>query len=117
MNLLQTLFGPPLPSVNAVELDEKLKNGKRPLVVDVRQPEEFRAGHINGAKLIPLGELGGRLKELSKDREIVCVCASGNRSHSATMMLIRAGYQAVNMQGGMFAWRRSNLLVKKGEAA
>ena len=83
MNLLQTLFGPPLPSVSALDVSEKLKSPKRPLVLDVRQPEEFRAGHIVGAKLIPLNELGRRLNELPKDREIVCVCASGSRSGSA----------------------------------
>ena len=113
MNLLQSLFGPPLPSVSAAELGEKLKNGKRPLVVDVRQPEEYRTGHINGAKLIPLGELGGRMKELPKDREIVCVCATGNRSRSATKMLIRAGYNAVNVKGGMVSWSGNGFTTKK----
>ena len=67
MDLMKSLFGPPMPSVSATELSEKLKNGKRPLVLDVRQPDEFRRGHINGAKLIPLGELSGRLKELPKN--------------------------------------------------
>lgn len=114
MNLLQTLFRPPLPSVSVAELSEKLKNGKRPLVVDVRQPEEFRAGHINGAKLIPLGELGRRLKELPKDREIVLVCATGNRSRSATKLLLREGYNALNMNGGVMAWSRNGLSMKKG---
>ena len=66
MNLLQSLFGASLPMVNAMELNEKLKNGRRPLVLDVRQPDEYRSGHISGAKLIPLGELGRRLKELPK---------------------------------------------------
>ena len=83
MNLLSSLFGPRLPSLKAGELNEKLKNGKRPLVIDVRQPEEYREGHIAGSKLIPLGELGKRINELPKDREIVCVCASGSRSQSA----------------------------------
>ena len=103
--------------VSAAELNEKLRNGKRPLVVDVRQPDEYRSGHISGAKLIPLGELGRRMQELPRDREIVCVCASGNRSRSATSLLVREGYQALNMQGGMFAWRRSSFPVRKGTAA
>ena len=114
MNLLSSLFGPPLPSMNANELNEKLNNGKRPLVIDVRQPEEYRAGHITGSKLIPLGDLSKRIHELPKDREIVCVCASGSRSHSATKILVGAGYTAVNMQGGMFMWQRAQLPVKKG---
>lgn len=114
MNLLQSLFGPPMPSVSAAELNEKMKQPKRPLVLDVRQPEEFRTGHIIGAKLIPLGELGRRLGELPKDKEIVCVCASGSRSSSATKMLVRAGYNAVNMKGGMTSWSYTGLSMKKG---
>jgi rhodanese-related sulfurtransferase len=116
MNLLEKIFGKPLPSMSAVELDEKLKNGKRPLVLDVRQKEEYRSGHIAGAKLIPLNELGRRMKDLPQSREIVCVCASGNRSGSATRMLTGAGYNAINMKGGMSAWRRANLAVKKGDS-
>jgi rhodanese-related sulfurtransferase len=114
MNLLSSLFGAPLPSLNAAELNEKLKNGKRPLVIDVRQPDEYRAGHIAGSKLIPLGELGKRISELPKDKEIVCVCASGSRSRSATKYLVGAGYNAFDMSGGMFAWQRAQLPIKKG---
>ena len=113
MELMKALFGSPLPSVSATELSEKLKNGKKPLVVDVRQPGEYRSGHINGAKLIPLGELSGRLKELPKNKEIVLVCASGSRSRSATKILVREGYEAVNMNGGMISWSRGGLSIKK----
>jgi len=117
MNLLTSLFGSPLPSLNAVELNEKLKNEKRPLVVDVRQPEEYRTGHIAGSKLIPLNDLSNHINELPKDKEIICVCASGSRSQSATKFLVNAGYNAFNMQGGMFMWQRSQLPVKKGNSA
>lgn len=113
MNVLQSLFGPPMPSVSAVELNEKLKAPKRPFVVDVRQPDEFRTGHIISAKLIPLGELGSRMNELPKDKEIVCVCATGSRSRSATKMLIRAGYNAVDMKGGMMSWSSKGFTTKK----
>ena len=113
MDLMKALFGPPLPSVSAADLSEKLKNGKKPLVVDVRQPEEYRQGHIQGSKLIPLGQLSGRLKELPKNKEIVLVCATGSRSRSATKMLVREGYEAVNMNGGMMSWARSGLSIKK----
>jgi rhodanese-related sulfurtransferase len=54
------------------------------------------------------------MKELPKNREIVCVCRSGNRSRSAAKKLIAAGYPALNMKGGMLAWKWSNLPVKKG---
>jgi rhodanese-related sulfurtransferase len=116
MDLLGMIFGKPLPSTSAVELNDRLKNAKRPLVLDVRQPSEYRSGHIAGAKLIPLNELGSRMKELPQNREIVCVCASGNRSSSATRMLTKAGYNAINMKGGMSAWRGADLAVKKGDA-
>jgi len=117
MNLFSSLFGKPVPVTNALELSEKLKNGAHPLVLDVRQPDEYRSGHITGAKLIPLGELSRQMKKLPRSREIVCVCASGNRSRTATKMLIDAGYQAANMKGGMLAWRRASFKVKKGDAA
>lgn len=106
-----------MPSLNATELSEKLKDGKQVLVVDVRQPEEYREGHIAGSKLIPLGEFSQRVNELPKNKEIICVCASGSRSRSATKFLVNAGYNAFDMQGGMFMWQRSKLPVKKGGAA
>ena len=117
MNLFDLLFGKPVSTINAVELNDRLKHGRRPVVIDVRQPDEYRSGHIPGAKLIPLNRLNSRLKELPQNREIICVCASGNRSGSATRLLVGAGLNAVNMQGGMLAWRRASLLVKKGDAA
>jgi rhodanese-related sulfurtransferase len=117
MNFLSTLFGPPLPSPEVMELSERLKAGKRPLVLDVRQPDEYRAAHIPGAKLIPLGELYGRMNELPKSREIVCVCDSGSRSRSATKMLIKAGHNAINMRGGIHMWRQAKLVIKKGDVA
>jgi rhodanese-related sulfurtransferase len=117
MNLFELLFGKPVSTINAVKLNERLKNGKRPIVIDVRQPHEFRTGHIMGAKLIPLNKLSSRLKELPQNREIVCVCASGNRSRSATRMLVKAGFNAINMKGGMNSWRQADLPVKKGDAA
>ena len=117
MNLLSSLFGPAMPSLNAVDLSEKLKNDKQALVIDVRQPEEYREGHIAGSKLIPLGELNKRINELPKDKEIICVCASGSRSQSATKLLIVAGFDAFKMNGGMFMWQSAKLPMKKGNAA
>jgi rhodanese-related sulfurtransferase len=117
MNLFELLFGKPVSTVTSLELSEKLKNGRKPLVIDVRQPDEYRSGHIPGAKLIPLHKLGSRLNELPKNREIVCVCASGNRSGSATRLLVKSGFNAANLRGGMLSWRRARLPVRKGDAA
>lgn len=118
MNLLSKIFGAPVATVEPEEVASRVngKNGKsgKPLLLDVRQPEEYRAGHIQGSKLIPLGELQQRLNELPRDREIICVCRSGNRSGSATRLLTSAGFQAVNMRGGMIRWSQAGLPVKKG---
>jgi rhodanese-related sulfurtransferase len=114
MSFLSNLFGKPIPKLTATELNEKLKFGKHPLVLDVRQPDEFHQGHIAGAKLIPLGELRKRMKDLPQGREIVCVCASGSRSGSAAKMLSKEGFTVFDMMGGMHAWRRMKLPVQKG---
>jgi rhodanese-related sulfurtransferase len=114
MGFLSNLFGPSVPKLTATAVNEKLKFGKHPLVIDVRQPQEFDQGHIAGAKLIPLGELRKRMKDLPQGREIVCVCASGSRSRSAAKMLAKEGYAVFDMQGGMQAWRRLKLPVQKG---
>ncbi|MBI5945773.1 MAG: rhodanese-like domain-containing protein [Chloroflexi bacterium] len=113
MGFLSNLFGPSVPKLTAAELNEKLKFGKHPMVIDVRQPDEFRQGHIAGAKLIPLNDIRKRMKELPQGREIVCVCASGNRSNSAAKILAKEGYTVFDMQGGMLAWRRAKLPVQK----
>lgn len=113
MGFLSNLFGPAVPNITAEELSEKLKFGKHPLVLDVRQPDEFRSGHVTGAKLLPLGELHKKIGELPKGREIVCICATGNRSSSAAKMLAKEGFNVFNVQGGMFAWRRAKLPVQK----
>lgn len=114
MDLITRLFGKPAEALGPTEAKAKLAQKEKPFLLDVRQPEEFRAGHIQGAKLIPLGELSTRMSELPKNREIICVCRSGNRSMTATRQLNAAGYQAANLTGGMIAWSRAGLPVKQG---
>ena len=114
MNFFSSLIGEPVPTLTVMELQEKLQNGKQPFLLDVRQPEEFHLSHISGAKLIPLGELGQRIEEMPLDREIVCICATGNRSMSAVLILKKAGYTARSVKNGMTAWQMANLPIKKG---
>lgn len=114
MSFLSKLFGPSVPKLTVMELSEKLKYGKHPLIVDVRQPDEFRLGHISGAKLIPLTELYRHMSELPKGREIICICASGNRSSSASKILAKEGFTVFNVQGGMNAWKHAKLPMQKG---
>ncbi len=94
---------------------ERLSGEAVPFLLDVREPHEYVAGHIQAAVLIPLGQLAGRLAELPRDREILCICRSGARSLSATRQLQAAGYRAVNLGGGMLAWSDAGLPVARGQ--
>ena len=104
-----------MASISTQEVQAKLTNGDSPFLLDVRQPEEFRMGHIRGAKLIPLGQLARRIQEVPKGREVVCICATGHRSVPAVRRLQAAGYNASSMRNGMLAWQMARLPVLKGE--
>ena len=114
MSFLSKLFGPPVPSIDATALQAKLNEKPKPFVLDVREPSEYSAGHIAGSTLLPSHQLSSRMSELPKDREIVCVCASGSRSSSAARKLAGNGYTVLNLSGGMGQWQRAKLPVKKG---
>lgn len=114
MNILKALFGEPAPSVSADETKLQLDAKKGPFLLDVRQDFEFRDAHIKGSTLIPLSQLSARMSELPKDRPIICVCRSGGRSGRAARDLVQAGYEAVNMRGGIGAWQRAGYPLKKG---
>jgi rhodanese-related sulfurtransferase len=74
------------------------------LVLDVREPDEWAAGHVADSVHIPMGDLAGRAGELPTDRRIVAVCRSGQRSGVVTAALAGAGFDAVNLAGGLQAW-------------
>lgn len=74
-------------------------------VLDVREPGEFAGGSVPGAVNIPLGDLPRRLADVPRDRTIACLCRSGNRSGKAQSILLGKGYDAVNLTGGMLAWK------------
>jgi rhodanese-related sulfurtransferase len=114
MSFLSKLFGPPVPSIEATAAQAKLNGKPKPLVLDVREPSEYAAGHIAGSILIPLHQLSQRTSELPKDREIICVCASGSRSGSAARHLMSNGYNVLNLSGGMSRWQHAGLPIKKG---
>lgn len=114
MNFLSKLFGTATPELDAAAVQARLDGAAGPLVLDVREAYEFTSGHIPGARLMPLGTLAQRMKELPRDREIICVCHSGNRSRSAARHLASAGFKTINLRGGMIAWARAGLPVRKG---
>nr|WP_145164894.1 rhodanese-like domain-containing protein [Paenibacillus terrae] len=86
------------------EVASRLNHGEKLYMLDVREPEEWAAGHLEGAKHIPLGQLTGRLHELDKSKEIIVICRSGNRSGLACELLSEKGFDVVNMTGGMNDW-------------
>ena len=82
-------------------------------VLDVRQPAEWRHGHIRDAHNVPLMHLKSRLATIPRDKTIVTVCASGHRSNAAARTLQRAGYRVENLRGGMHAWTKAGLPVER----
>lgn len=88
------------------DLKQQIEQDKDLFVLDVRTPEEYTGDkHIAGSHLIPLDQLEQRLAEVPTDRQVACVCRSGNRSGQACALLAAKGYtKLANMQGGMKAW-------------
>jgi molybdopterin/thiamine biosynthesis adenylyltransferase/rhodanese-related sulfurtransferase len=91
--------------IEVTEVKQKLDRGDKFVLIDVREPHEYRIASIPGSKLIPLGEVGKRLDELDPQADIVVHCKSGMRSAKACGILKAAGFQHVrNMKGGILAW-------------
>jgi len=78
-------------------------------LLDVREPEEWQAGHIAGSQHIPLGQLRERLGDVPKDQTILTVCRHGNRSEAAARGLRTLGYTVENLEGGVTAWTQAGL--------
>jgi len=97
--------------IDPLELWYELRKPDRPLIIDVREPREFRQGHIPDAQSIPLMKLFGDISQVPKDRPVVFVCRGGRRSTRATYALSRQGYDNVRvLVGGMLAWETIGLL-------
>jgi rhodanese-related sulfurtransferase len=79
------------------------------LLVDVREQDEWDAGHIDGSVHIPMSQMPDRLDELDKKTMTIVVCRSGNRSGKVAAWLINRGYDALNMTGGMLSWNEEGL--------
>ena len=90
---------------------------KGALLLDVREPDEWRAGHAPPATLIPMGQVLAKTNDLPRDGTIVVVCRSGGRSAAVTDALRAGGFDAVNLAGGMSAWSAAGLSVVTAEDA
>ena len=94
-----------LPGMSPPELKRRMDSGEPFELIDVREPFEYEIARINGARLIPLGEINERLGELSEEQTIVVHCHSGKRSAQAARLLQQRGFTNVyNLEGGIDAW-------------
>jgi thioredoxin 1 len=101
MDALRTLQDKPL-EVDQAEFTAAHAEGRT--VVDVREPMEYRAGHVPGAILMPMRQVAERAGELPTDEPVYVICATGNRSQSMSEVLRRAGVEAYSVMGGTSQW-------------
>lgn len=106
----------PLPTIDVTEAERRLREDPDPpLLVDVREPNEFGAVRAPGAVLLPTSTFTTRIGELPTNRPLLVICHVGGRSAAVTGFLIRGGRTDVtNVAGGMEAWERAGLPVRSG---
>lgn len=92
-------------TISIGEFKQKLFSSESMNILDVREIEEYREGHVEGSVLIPLGILTYRADELEPDKETIVVCRSGNRSMEACKILKERGFRRVySLDGGLISW-------------
>lgn len=106
---LKKVFSKPYGTVSATDAAVLADGGA--ILLDVREPREWQAGHAPRARHIPLDEIPRRAGELPRGRPVVTVCRSGARSARAAALLARQGREVSNLAGGMHAWARAGLPV------
>jgi rhodanese-related sulfurtransferase len=105
-----------VPALDPLYADIRRRDIVRPaLLVDVRERDEFVAMRVEGCLFIPMSQLGVRVDEIPKDRPVMVICATGNRSTTATAFLLQHGWEDVaSVAGGIDGWHRLGLPVKRG---
>lgn len=114
--LLLALVGcaPKLAYKNVSVGDLKAASEANYVILDVRRPDEYAAGHVPGARLLPVDEVASREVELSKDTTYYVICHSGNRSKVASETLAKAGFKDIrNVEGGIQAWEAAGYPVER----
>jgi rhodanese-related sulfurtransferase len=101
-----------IPEVDVVALEDAQARGAA--ILDVRQPDEYSAGHVAGAVLIPLDQLEARTAEVPRGGELYVICAVGGRSARAVAYLASQGIEATNVAGGTRAWIEAGNPVVEG---
>lgn len=102
-----------LPPAVDVETVHAIKDDPGVFLLDVREPDEYAAGHIPGITLIPMGDVPARLAEIPTDKEVIVTCRSGNRSGQIADYLRAQGFTNVhNMEGGILAWESAGFEIE-----
>ena len=83
----------------------------------MRELDEWQAGHAPGALHVPMREVPARVEDLSIDRRIVAICRSGARSRAVAEALVGAGFDVVNVEGGMRAWEAADLPIETDDGS
>jgi hydroxyacylglutathione hydrolase len=109
----------PIPTIDVTEAERRQREDPaHPVLVDVREPGEFAELRAPGAFLLPMSAFAARVGELPADRPLLVICHLGGRSAAAAGFLIRAGRTDVsNVAGGMDAWEKAGLPVRRGPVA
>lgn len=107
---------PDVPTVDALEADRRLREDPdRPVLLDVREANEFVAVRAPGAALVPTSTFLARMHELPTDRPLLVICHTGNRSAAVTNYMVQHGRSDVtNVAGGMDAWELAGLPIRRG---
>lgn len=104
-----------VPEIDIAEAARRIDAGAP--VFDVREADEYEAGHVAGAPLVPVGSVPERLAEFPTDHEVLLICRSGGRSRAAAEFLRSNGVDAVNIDGGTDAWIAAGHPVVTGPAS
>lgn len=102
-----------LPDTVDVATVNAVKDNPGVFLLDVREPDEYEAGHIPGITLMPVGDVAARLSEIPRDKEVIVTCRTGNRSAQIADFLRDQGFTNVhNMEGGIVAWQEAGYPIE-----
>jgi rhodanese-related sulfurtransferase len=105
---------PPIEEAEVADVAAALPADAGAVLVDVREDVEWRKGHAEGARHIPLRQLPDHLDELPRNAPLYLICATGNRSANAARYLKQAGFERpINVRGGTVAWQRAGLPIAR----
>jgi rhodanese-related sulfurtransferase len=100
---------PEVPHIDPTEAKRRVEDGA--MLLDVRNADEWEAGHVEGSTWIPMNQIVDRQGELPTEREIVAICKVGGRSGRVAEALVAAGYDAANVAGGAEAWQAAGFPI------